>query len=286
MNALVGFLVIYGAIAVVLGGGLWLFFSHLGRLHNLTPWQAAKDYVRKDLDAGPLTMWRVNLTYKAEMRRTGKKGPSGKVLPVRKITVAMPAEDYRFAKQFGITEFADQLAAYRHKYALQQGWYEAGDNPVPVSVWPNETLKRLRPIVSFEVAQDGATRTITAEGGRRGAPGDNIRTEPLNGLAWVSFRGQEWTLRPEESPYRLGRAEGNSIRTVHEQISARHAILRYSDRKWVLEPLETTNATKIGGRVITAPTPLASGTIITVGEADPIRFDEGTAVIGKDHTGS
>lgn len=287
MNQLVGFLVIYGAIAAVLLGGLWFFFSHLGRLHNLTPWQAAKNYVRKDLDAGPLTLWRVNLTYKAEMRKTGKRGPSGKVLPVRKITVAMPAEDYRFVKQFGVTEFAEQLAAYRHKYALQQGWYEAGDDPVPVSVWPNETLKRLRPVVSYEVAQDGITRTITNAYDLGGSPGDAIRTEPLNGLAWMTFKGQEWTLRPQDAPYRLGRAEGNTIRTVHENISARHAIIRYSGTSWVLEPVgKTTNPTKIGGRTITGPTPLKSGSVITIGEAEPIRFDEGTAVVGKNHTGS
>lgn len=287
MNQLVGFLVIYGAIAAVLLGGLWFFFIHLGRLHNLTPWQAAKNYVRKDLDAGPLTLWRVNLAYKAEMRRTGKKGPSGKVLPVHKITVAMPAEDYRFVKQFGITEFADQLAGYRHTYALKQGWYEAGDNAVPVSVWPNETLKRLRPVVSYEVAQDGATRTFTNADDLGGNLNDGIRTEPLNGLAWLTFKGKEWTLRPQESPYSLGRAEGNTIRTVHDQISARHAVIRYSGTGWVLEPRETnTNATKIGGRTIKGSTQLKSGDVITIAKAEPIRFDEGTVVLGEDHTGN
>ena len=284
MNQVVGFLVIFGSIAAALLGGLWLFFSNVGRLHNMTPWQAAKNYVRKDLDAGPLTLWRVNLTYKAEMRKTGKMGPSGRVLPVRNITVAMPAEDYRFVKQFGIAEFAEQLAGYRHTYALKQGWYAAGDNPVPVSVWPNETLKRLRPVVSFEVAQDGTTRTITNTGDPDSSQGDGIRTEPLNGLAWLTFRGQEWTLKPQESPYRIGRAEGNTIRTVHDQISARHAVIRHSGTGWVLEPLETTNATKIGGRIITAPTLLNSGDFINIGQAEPIRFDEGTAVLGEDHT--
>ncbi|APX00372.1 FHA domain-containing protein [Arthrobacter sp. QXT-31] len=279
MNALVGFLVIYGGIAAVVLGGLWLFFSNLGRVHNLTPWQAARSYARKDLDVGPLTQWRVNLTYKAEMRKTGKKGPSGKVLPVHKITVAMPAEDYRFMSQFNINNFADQLAEYRHTYALKQGWCELGDEPVPVSVWPNETLKRLRPVVSFAVAQDGTTRTITTEAGLA----DDARTEPVNGLAWVTFKGKQWVLRPEDSPYRLGRAEDNEIRTVHDHISAHHATLRHSGSGWVWEPPKppkrTTNSTKISGRIITLPTPLTSGSIITIGQADPIRFDAGTEVI-------
>nr|WP_246256261.1 FHA domain-containing protein [Pseudarthrobacter oxydans] len=190
----------------------------------------------------------------------------------------MPVEDFRFAQQFGIAEFARQLADYRHKYALKQGWYPPGEDPVPVAVWPDESRKRLRPELSYEVARDGLTRTITTEGN----PVDDIsRTEPLNGLAWITFQGKEWTLRPREAPYRLGRGEENQIRTIHETISARHAVIRYSRDSWVLEPLErTTNPTRVDGQKITGPTPLSSGSIIRIGDADPIRFDEGAAVIG------
>lgn len=272
MNALIGFLVIYGGIFGAAFVGAWMFFSNVGRLHNLTPWAAARSYLRKDLAVGPLSLGRVNRMYKAKMRESGVIGPSGKPMPVRKITVAMPGEDYRFVNQFSVKEFAKQLADYRHRYALKQGWYDPGYDPVPVSVWPNETLKRLNPVISYEEARDGTTRPLTAD-----APGaDEIRTEPLKGLAWVTFKGKQWTLRPEKSPYRLGRADGNDIRTDHDQISARHARLSHSDAGWVLEPLKTTNATKVSGRTITSPTPLTSGAIIQIGQADPIRFDAGT----------
>lgn len=78
MNALVGFLVIHGSIAAVLLGGLWLFFSHVGRLHNLTPWQGAKNYVRKDLDAGPLTQWRATCGTSAARGLTWRGSPKAK----------------------------------------------------------------------------------------------------------------------------------------------------------------------------------------------------------------
>jgi hypothetical protein len=275
VSALIGFLVIYGGIAVAILGGGWLFFSNVGRLHGLTPWQAARSYLRKDLAVGPLTLWRVNRVYKAQMRNSGVIGPSGKPMRVRKLTVAMPGEDYRFVQQFSVPEFAKQLTDYRHDYARKQGWYEYDEPPVPVSVWPNETLRRLNPVLSYENAQDGTTRTITADAELP----DDTRTEPVNGLVWVTFKGKRWALRPKDSPYRLGRAEYNEIRTVHDHISARHATLRHTVDGWVLEPLKTTNATKVNGRIITSPTPLASGSIITIGKADPIRFDAGTEVI-------
>ncbi|MDO5863433.1 MULTISPECIES: FHA domain-containing protein [Paenarthrobacter] len=275
MDAVIGFVIIYGGIACAVGGGFWLFFSNLGRLHGLTPWQAARSYFRKDLAVGPLTLWRINREYRAQMRHSGVIGPSGKPLRVRKITVAMPSEDYRFVQQFSVPEFAKQLADYRHKYALNQGWYGPEDGPVPVAVWPKETLRRLNPVLSYQDARDGTTRPMTADAGL----GDEDRTEPVNGMAWVTFNGKQWVLRPEDSPYRLGRAEGNEIRTVHDHISAWHAILRHSGGSWVLEPLKTTNATKVSGQTVTSPTPLGSGAIIMIGQADPIRFDAGTEII-------
>ncbi|WP_422758957.1 FHA domain-containing protein [Paenarthrobacter sp. C1] len=279
MNALIGLLIIYVPIIAVFTVGVWFFFRNLGALHGLTAWQAARSYLRKDLAVGPLSLWRVNRVYKARMRHSGVIGPSGKPMPVRKITIAMPGEDYRFVQQFSIPAFSEQLAEYRHKHALKQGWYGPGDDPVPVSVWPNERLRRLNPVLSYEDARDGLTRPMTADAGMP----DDARTEPVNGLAWVTFKGKQWVLRPEDSPYRLGRAEDNEIRTVHDHISARHATLRHSGSGWIWEPpkppKETTNATKISGQVITAPTPLVSGSIITIGQADPIRFDAGTEVI-------
>lgn len=277
MNELIGFAVVLALFVGLPLAGAWSFFHHVGRRHNITTLEAAKNYLRKDLDAGPLTPGRLNLTYRARMRASGIKGPSGKVMPVSKITLEMPAEDYRVAKQFGISEFTAQLAEYRHTYALKQGWVGPEKDPVPVTAWPNETLKRLRPRVSFEVAQDGITRTLTA---------GMDATEPFgsavsHGLAWITFKGKQWTLQPGESPYRLGRAEGNQIRTVHDMISSHHANLVHSRNGWVLEPLKTTNATKLNGRTITAPTPLTSGAIITIGAAEPIRFDDGTAVISN-----
>lgn len=262
-------------------GGAWFFFHHVGRRHNITTLEAAKNYLRKDLDAGPLTQGRLNLTYRGRMRASGIKGPSGKVMPVRKITIEMPSEDYHFVKQFGITEFTGQLAEYRHMYSLKQGWVGPEADPVPITAWPNETLKRLRPRVSFEMAQDGSTRTLTAEGDLTRPFG----TGANRGMSWLTFKGQEWTLRPSESPYRLGRAEGNHIRTVHDNISAHHATIRYSGTEWILEPLKTTNPTKIDGRTVTGPTALRSGANITVGSSEPISFDKGTEVLG-DHTGS
>ena len=282
MNQLIGFAIVLVLFIGLPLAGAWFFFVHVGRRHNITTLEAAKNYLRKDLDAGPLTLGRLNLTYRGRMRASGIKGPSGKVLPVRKITLEMPSEDYRFVQQFGVTEFTGQLAEYRHMYALKQGWVGPETDPVPVTAWPNEMLKRLRPRVSFEMAQDGSTRTLTAEGDLTRPVG----TGANRGMAWLTFKGQEWTLRPGESPYRLGRADDNHIRTVHENISAHHANIRYTGADWVLEPMDTTNRTKIDGRTVTGPTALWSCAAITVGSSEPIRFDKGTEVFGGEQTGS
>ncbi|WP_185982265.1 FHA domain-containing protein [Arthrobacter sp. KBS0703] len=249
-----------------------MFFQNVGRLRDITTWQAAKLYLRKDLDAGPLTQWRVNLTYRASMRRTGIKGPSGQIMPVRNISVEMPQEDYSFVEQFGIKEFTDQLAAYRHKYALEQGWISAGEDAVPVNVWPSPRLKRLRPIVTFKMSRDGSTRTLTRSGMTRAADS----TERF-GVAWLTFKDQEWTLRPGEAPYRLGRSRDNHIVTVHPEISAHQADITYTGTEWTLVPARSTNPTHIDGKPVSAPAALRSGATITIGRSEPIRFDNGTS---------
>ncbi|GAA4034600.1 hypothetical protein GCM10023063_18420 [Arthrobacter methylotrophus] len=250
----------------------WTYFHHVGRLHNLTTWDAARNYIRRDLDAGPLTPGRIRFTYRGKMRGTGIRGPSGAFMHVRKITVEMPQEDFDFIQQFGLKEFTDQLAAYRHRFALQQGWLSPDEDEVPVSAWPNIQLKRLRPRISYEVAQDGTTKRMTD-------PDDLFRgatTERLGGVLTVNFEDQQWSLHPEHSPYALGRSIGNAIRTVHPHISAHQADIVYSDGTWTLLPQDTTNATKVDGIVATGPTPLTSDSTITVGASGPIEIRLGT----------
>lgn len=276
MNEFLGFLVVLTVVVVIPAAAAWFFFHHLGRVHNITTRHAARDYLRKDLDAGPLTAWRVNRTYKDVMRRTGVKGPSGKVMQIRKVTLAMPMEDYSFIQQLGLDEFVRSLVEYRHTYALKQGWYPPGHDPVPVSVWPDERRKRLRPVPTYEWARDGTTRTITSAARRFKDDGD--RTSPLDGAARVTFRDQTWELIPQDAPYRLGRGEGNHIQAIHDTISSRHAIFRYTGEGWVIDPLEgTTNPTRVGGRTITAPAMLTSGAVINIGDAEPIRFEQGNS---------
>lgn len=274
MNQLIGLAVVVGLFIVVPVLLAWGFFYNYGRMRDITTLQAAKLYLRKDLDAGPLTQWRVNLAYRASMRRTGIKGPSGQVLPVRNITVEMPQEDYTFVEQFGIKEFTDQLAAYRHKYALEQGWISAGKDAVPVNAWPSPRLKRLRPIVSFKMSRDGSTRTLTQSGMTRAA-GDAERF----GVAWLSFKDQEWTLRTGDAPYRLGRSRDNHIVTAHPEISAHQADITYTGTDWTLIPGRTTNPTLIDGKPVSGPTVLHSGATITIGRSEPIRFDDGTSAV-------
>jgi hypothetical protein len=271
MGALLGLLIVVFLFVVVPGSIAWVWFHHLGRLHNMTTWDAARNYIRKDLDAGPLTSGRINLTYRGKMRGTGIRGPSGAVMHVRKITIEMPQEDFDFVKQFGLKEFTDQLAAYRHRFALKQEWISPDQVEVPVTAWPNQQLKRLRPRISYEVAQDGTTKTMTES--------DDLfrdaKTKPLGGVLTVTFEDQQWSLHPEHSPYALGRSIGSTIRTVHPHISAHQADIVHSDGTWTLVPQSTTNATKVNGVVVTAPTPLTSDSAITVGASGPItiRFD-------------
>lgn len=284
MTALLGFLLIVLFFVVVPFAVVWFYFHQVGRLDKITTLAAVRDKLRTDLDAGPLTMRRVNRVYKAVLRRTGVKNANGKPMHIRKVTLAMPAEDYSFVQQFGLDEFVHGLREYRHDYAIKQEWYPLGHDPVPIAVWPDERRKRLRPDPSYEWAHDGSTRTMTSKA-RHFSDGD--RTRPLKAAARLTFKDQTWDLVPQDAPYRLGRGEGNHIRTVHDTISTRHAIIRYSGEGWMLDPLDgTTNETKIGGRVITSPTPLTSGTLIMIGEADPIRFDVGAAGEPDDATGT
>ncbi len=282
MTAAFGFLVVFIVVVVFPLTAGWFFFHHRGRVHGITTISAARGYLRKDLDVGPLTMWRVNLVYRSVMRRTGVKNANGKPMQIRKVTLAMPVEDYSFVQQVGLDGFVLGLRDYRHEYALKQGWYPPGHDPVPVAVWPDERCKRLRPEPSYEWAHDGTTRTITSRA-RHFSDGD--RTRSLKATARLTFKDQTWELVPQDAPYRLGRGEANHIRTVHDTISSQHAIIRYSGEVWVLDPLDgTTNETKIGGRVITSPTPLTPGTLIMIGEAEPIRFDGGSAADPNDAT--
>lgn len=278
MTAAFGFLMIVFFVVVLPLAGAWFYFHHVGRLHNITTFTAARDYLRKDLDAGPLTMWRVNLVYRAVLRRTGVKNANGKPMHIRKVTLAMPGEDYSFVQQFGLNEFVQGLRDYRHKHALKQGWYSPDQDPVPIAVWPDERRKRLRPDPSYEWAHDGTTRTLTSKSRDFSGAHDDDRTTPFKATARLTFKDHTWELIPQDAPYRLGRGEGNQIQTVNDTISSRHAIIRYDGLEWIFDPLEgTTNPAKINGRVITTPTALTSGTVIMIGEAEPIRFEAESA---------
>lgn len=279
MTAVLGFLMIVLFFVVVPFAGLWYYFHQAGRLGNITTLTAARDAVRKDLDAGPLTMRRVNRVYKAVLRRTGVKNANGKPMHIRKVTLAMPAEDYRYVQQVGLDEFVRGLRDYRHDYAIKQGWYPHDQAPIPIAVWPDERRKRLRPDPSYEWARDGTTRTLTSKARHFSDEGDGDRTTPLNAAARLTFKDHTWELIPQDAPYRLGRGEGNHIQTVHDTISSRHAMIRFNGVEWVFDPLEgATNPVKVGGRVITTPTPLTTGTLILIGEAEPILFEKGADV--------
>lgn len=298
-------------IIIMLLVGAWYYFRHLGEKHGYSTLQAIRIFWRRDLDYAPITVPLLNFIYRSRMRGTGKKGPNGKVMPIPEIVVEMPEEDYLFVESWGIDAYAEQLAEYRHKYALGHHWYEAGDDSVPVRILRNNSLRRLRPWVRYTTTHDGKTHVLNSDpaGTRRLGANDAARTAepvgtrrmdsdapggtrpvdtadfkderiegretPTERLSYLRCKGQEWTLVPSQSPYRFGRAESNDIHVADDVVSSYHANIAYSEGSWVIEPMKTTNKTKLDGRAIEQPTALASGTVITIGSFGPMVFQQG-----------
>lgn len=265
--------------------GAFFYFRRVGRRDGIGTWQAIRTRWRQDLEHGPLTVGRINFIYRSLMKRTGKKGPAGTVMPVREITVEMPEEDYLFMEQYGIDAFAAQLREYRHSVALSLNWYPDGVNPVPVRIRRNNALRRLRPKVVYQTSHDGLTHVITSGGGRtrrvdteelRGTAGaTEAFDQPAAGAARLRLGDQEWSLRPSLSPYRFGRAGDNDIHVSHEEVSSHHAEITYAGDGWSVVPLKTTNRTKVNGKAIEAATELTAGDAITVATFGPMVFEEG-----------
>jgi pSer/pThr/pTyr-binding forkhead associated (FHA) protein len=67
----------------------------------------------------------------------------------------------------------------------------------------------------------------------------------------------------------IGRDVNNTIVLDDSFTSGRHAALTYRGRSWYVEDLGSTNGTRLGGQAISAPTPLAWGDVVEVGQ---VRF--------------
>jgi pSer/pThr/pTyr-binding forkhead associated (FHA) protein len=84
-----------------------------------------------------------------------------------------------------------------------------------------------------------------------------------------------WVLRPGQEPGEqaisqaeciIGRDPTSEIFLEDETISAHHARLTYHHNQWWLEDLRSTNGTKLNGELISTPTVVIPGDVVTLGE--------------------
>lgn len=255
---------------VVIAAGYWFILQRLARFLDASLLQAFDALFRPDLDKAKLTHPRVNLIYRHLMRGSAKRGPNKEFLPLTRIEVRMPEEDFRFAQDNGgILEFVRQLAEYRHTLARKKGWIDPAADPVPLRFTMSSDLRRLRPrlVLTHTPHVHSETKAfVGAEGTSGGA------VPPTAHKAAVRYDAKSWELSPSKAPYTFGRSMENDIHTNFGEISSRHGEFRFDGDRWKLVPLKTVNPTKVNGAAITSPTRLRDGDTITVGDSGPISF--------------
>lgn len=253
---------------VIIGASYWFILQRAARFMGVSFTQAFDNLFRPDLDKAKLTHGTVNLIYRHLMRSSGKKGPNGDVLPVSMLEVRMPPDDFHFIQHNGgIPDFTRQLAGYRHALAVKKGWVDPGIDAAEVRITRDTALKRLRPHLTPVYGNKGSeTRRLSGHGSR-------AETAPVNASrARVRYGTRTWSLESSRSPYSVGRTVENTIQINHEQVSARHAEIRYETDGWTLVPLRTLNTTKVNGSSISSNTRLHNDDVITVGDSGPVIF--------------
>jgi hypothetical protein len=72
---------------------------------------------------------------------------------------------------------------------------------------------------------------------------------------------------PEPPPYplRIGRAEGCELGLTHDSVSRRHAELYFSNGRWMLRDLRSTNGTRVNGWRINTDVAVHPGDVVGFG---------------------
>lgn len=85
----------------------------------------------------------------------------------------------------------------------------------------------------------------------------------------ASETSTEYQLRPVTA---LGRSSDNHIIIDDPFASTHHAIIVWRDQRWWIEDLESHNGTQLNNQLLSEPSVLTSGDIISVGETE-LKFD-------------
>ncbi len=80
----------------------------------------------------------------------------------------------------------------------------------------------------------------------------------------TSLKGTECAFDKEE--IRVGRAEENEVVLPQRSVSRHHATVRTEDEVPVVEDADSRNDTEVDGQVITSPTPISDGSILSFGD--------------------
>ncbi|MEA2331229.1 MAG: hypothetical protein QOH58_1367 [Thermoleophilaceae bacterium] len=84
-------------------------------------------------------------------------------------------------------------------------------------------------------------------------------------VAWSRPRVPRLELPPEQATVTLGRSRGSDYRLGDPSVSRVHAVLRRTQRGWVIEDGGSLNGTRLNGLRVVGPTPVRSGDVITLG---------------------
>jgi DNA-binding winged helix-turn-helix (wHTH) protein len=148
-------------------------------------------------------------------------------------------------------------------------------------------VTELRAALDDDPRQPRFVRTVHGVGFAFCGPATESGARPRGASAPTAYRlvfaDREIALRPGENL--LGRVEEGVVWLESSTVSRRHARIRVEGGEVVLEDLQSKNGTFVGGRRISAPTPLVDGDVFRLGRVtvklrvvqadEPTRSDDG-----------
>jgi len=138
-------------------------------------------------------------------------------------------------------------------------------NPVTATVCSNTACGE--PIHQVEITEDSDTAVLTGSSPAPKASRRVSQTGPVVAraeLRAIASEGKVFEIAPGAE---VGRGADVDLTDApdSEFISRRHARFATQDDRWFIEPLGSTNATKVGDDVVLGPTALHSGETVVLG---------------------
>ena len=129
-------------------------------------------------------------------------------------------------------------------------------------------------VMAFRVVRSDLTGSAVVRPPQASAPRAAAAAPPPRGRGRSSARKLVVTegalagtsIRLDETPVTLGRADDSTLVLTDDYASNRHARLVPGDGAWMVEDLGSTNGTYLGGSKVTRPTPVPLGTPIRIGK--------------------